>query len=88
MKYKVVYTNTAVKQLKKMDKKIASFIISYIDSRLVNCNDPRAYGKPLLGNLKDKWRYRIGNYRILSKIEDDIVLITVVEVGHSKDIYK
>jgi len=56
MSYKVEYTKTAVKQLKKMDRKIAAFILPYIQDKLVDCNDPRAYGKSLQGNLKDKWR--------------------------------
>lgn len=90
MKYKVEYTKAAVKQLKKMDRKIAAFILSYIEEKLVDCNDPRIYGKALKGNLNDKWRYRVGEYRILAKIEDDkvVVVVIVVEVGHRKDIYK
>lgn len=87
MRYSVEYTKVAVKQLQKMDKKIAAFIISYIEEKLVDCENPRVFGKALQGNLNDKWRYRIGDYRILAKIEDDKVLIIIVEVGHRKDIY-
>ena len=88
MRYKVEYTKTAVKQLKKMDKKIAAFIISYIEAKLVNCENPRGIGKALQGNLNDKWRYRVGDYRILAKIEDEKVVITVVEIGHRKEVYR
>ncbi len=88
MKYTVEYTMEAVKQLKKMDRKIATFILSYIEEKLVDCDDPRIYGKALKGNLNDKWRYRVGEYRILAKIGDDKVVITVVEIGHRKDIYR
>ena len=87
MKYRVEYTRTAVKQLKKLDRKIAAFIISFIEEKLIDCVNPRLYGKSLQGNLRDIWRYRVGDYRILARIDDDIVLITVVEVGHRKDIY-
>jgi mRNA interferase RelE/StbE len=87
MKYKVEYTKTAVKQFKKMDKKIAALILSYIEKKLVDCENPRLHGKALRGNLGDIWRYRVGSYRILTKIEDDKVLITVVELGHRKEIY-
>jgi mRNA interferase RelE/StbE len=45
------------------------------------------YGKALQGNRDDQWRYRVGDYRILAKIDDDVVIITVVEVGHRKEIY-
>jgi mRNA interferase RelE/StbE len=37
--------------------------------------------------LKNKWRYRVGNYRILAKIEDDRIIIVILEVGHSRSIY-
>lgn len=87
MKYQVAYTKTALKQLKKMDKKIAAFILAYIEENLVDCENPRLIGKPLKGELADKWRYRVGNYRILASIQDEIVTIVVVEIGHRKDIY-
>ena len=87
MRYRVLYTRTAVKQLKKMDKTIASFIISYIEEKLVDCSNPRIFGKSLHGNLRDKWRYRVGDYRILAKIDDENIIITVVEIGHRKEIY-
>ena len=88
MKYRVEYTKSAAKQLKKMDRKIAAFILSFIDEKLVGCENPRSYGKPLHGDSNDKWRYRVGDYRILTKIKDDVLIIIVVEVGHRKDIYK
>jgi mRNA interferase RelE/StbE len=88
MKFRVEYTKTAVKQLKKIDKKIAAFILSFIEEKLIDCEDPRLYGKALQGNLNDKWRYRVGAYRILAKIEDNIVVITIVEVGHRRNIYE
>lgn len=87
MKYRVEYTNYAVRQLKKLDKGILAFIISYIDSKLVDCENPRLYGKALRGSLNNKWRYRIGDYRILALIDDGFITITVVEVGHRSDIY-
>lgn len=88
MRYIVEYTKVAVNQLKKMDKKIAAFILSYIEEKLVDCDNSRVFGKALQENLNDKWRYRVGDYRILAKIEDEKIVITVVEVGHRKDIYK
>ena len=86
--YGVEYTKTAVKQLKKMDRKIAAFIVSYIDEKLVNCENPRLHGKALKGDLNEIWRYRVGDYRILAVIEDDRVIITIVEIGHRKDVNK
>jgi len=88
MIYTVEYTSKALKQLKKLDKQTAAFIISYIEKNLVNCSDPRIFGKRLQGTLNDKWRYRVGDYRILAKIIDDKVIIIIVEIGHRSSVYK
>jgi mRNA interferase RelE/StbE len=61
---------------------------SKIEEKLLNCVNPRLYCKALQGNLNDKWRYRVGDYRILAKIEDDLLVIVVIEVGHRKEIYE
>lgn len=71
-----------------MDKKIAAFILSFIEEKLIDCENPRLYGKALHCELNDKWRYRIGDYRVLAKIEDDRVIITVIEIGHLNDAQK
>ena len=88
MKYSVEYTRTAVKQLKKMDKKIVALILTLVEEKLVACENPRSIGKALRGNLNDIWRYRVGDYRIIAKIEDEIVVIIIVEIGHRKDMYE
>ena len=88
MKYSVEYTRTAVKQLKKMDKKIVALILTFVEEKLVACENPRSIGKALRGNLNDIWRYRVGDYRIIAKIEDELVIITIVEIGHRKDMYE
>lgn len=82
MKYQVEYTKSAVKQLKKMDRKIAALILSYTEDKLIDCENPRAYGKALIGDKKEIWRYRVGDYRILAMIEDEVLIITVVEARH------
>lgn len=88
MKYHIQYTQTAVKQLKKMDRSILAFIMAFIEDKLVGCENPRAFGKALQGSLSEVWRYRVGDYRILAKIKDEKITITVVEVGHRKNIYE
>ena len=87
MKYKVEYTETAKKQFKKMDRKTAALIYGWIDRYLVGCSNPRQRGKGLTANRSGQWRYRVGDYRIIAKIEDDRVLILVLEVGHRSEVY-
>ena len=66
MKYKVVVTDTAKKQLKKLDKFIAGMIIGWMKKNLEGCSDPRRHGKALTANRSGQWRYRVGDYRIIA----------------------
>ena len=63
MSYHVEYSDTALKQLKKMDRFEARLITSWISKNLEGCSDPRIHGKGLTTNRSGEWRYRIGNYR-------------------------
>ena len=88
MKYKILFDRNADKQLKKIDKTQQRIIVNWITKNLENTNDPRVFGKALKGNLKDYWRYRVGDYRIIAEINDDEVKILIIEIGNRKDIYK
>ncbi len=86
--YKVEFTESAVKQLKKLDKQTARVIKNWVIKNLVNATDPRLHGKALKGNLNGIWRYRVGDYRLLATIKKDIITIYIFEIGHRREIYK
>jgi len=86
--YKVEFTESAVKQLKKLDKQTVRVIKNWVIKNLVNTPDPRLHGKALKGNLKGIWRYRVGDYRLFAAIEEEIITISIFEIGHRRDIYK
>ena len=88
MKYTVVFSKEALKDLKKLDKHTAALIIGWVRKNLEGCENPRAHGKGLTANLSGKWRYRVGDYRLLADIQDDKVVIMMLRVGHRSDIYK
>ena len=85
--WQVVISDIALKELKKLGKQTASLIVGYIEKRLVDCKDPRAFGKSLAASHSGKWRYRIGDYRLLCLIDDEKNLVTVIALGHRRDIY-
>ena len=87
MPYHVQYTDTALKQLKKMDRFDARLILSWISKNLEGCIDLRAHGKGLTANRSGEWRYRIGSYRALCVIEDDRLIIEAFSVGHRRNIH-
>ncbi|WP_057491540.1 type II toxin-antitoxin system RelE family toxin [Streptococcus orisasini] len=87
MKYRIVITSKADKQLKKMDAFTRKMILSWIKKNLYHTDNPRHHGKGLIANHSGEWRYRVGNYRILANILDDEIVIEVFSVGHRREIY-
>ncbi len=88
MKYAVEFSKEALKDLKKLDKPTAALILGWVRKNLEGTDDPRRHGKALTGNLSGRWRYRVGDYRLLARIDDGRVLILVLHVGHRREIYE
>lgn len=85
--YRVVFTEEAKKQIKKLDKHTAKLIMAWIRKNLENCENPRAHGKSLTANRAGQWRYRVGDYRLIAEIEDKQIIVLIINVGHRRDIY-
>lgn len=88
MKYRVVFTERAKKQLSKLDKSISALLLGWIEKNIEGCENPRIHGKGLLGNRSGQWRYRIGDYRAICEIIDEEIVVLVLEIGHRKHIYE
>ena len=88
MTYHVEFTKHALNDLKKLDKQTAALILGWIRKNLEGCTDPRVHGKGLTANRSDEWRYRIGDYRLLTKIEDRKLIILMLTIGHRSEAYK
>lgn len=86
--YKVVFDSKIKKDLKKLDKQTLKALFNWIEKNLQNTTEPRIKGKALIGNKKGYWRYRIGDYRLITKIEDDKLLIIAINFKHRKEVYK
>ena len=85
MSYRVEYSDDAKRSLLRMKKKgpmEALRIYNWIGKNLVDCEDPRRTGKALSGQYKGSWRYRVGDYRILAEILDDVLVILLIDIGH------
>jgi len=85
--WSVEFTATAEKQLRKLDRKWQALILDYLEDEVAPLENPRNKGKALLRDKKGFWRYRIGDYRAICKIEDDRMVIVAVTIGHRKDVY-
>ena len=83
---RIEYTETARKQLKKLDKTIQKRILDYMDE-IALLENPRSRGKALVENLRGLWRYRVGDYRVICEIQEARIIISVLKIGHRKNIY-
>ena len=83
---KIEYTETARKQLKKLDKTMQKRILDYMDE-VALLENPRSGGKALVENMRGLWRYRVGDYRVICEIQEARIIIYVLKIGHRKNIY-
>ena len=89
MAWKIEFSQAAARELKKLDAQAARRVLKFLDERIRKSGDPRAFGEALKGsNLGEFWKYRIGDYRLVCSIEDQILRILVVRVGHRKEVYR
>jgi mRNA interferase RelE/StbE len=81
-------TRTAEKQIKKLGRNAQQSIVRFLRERLKPAENPRQWGKPLQGEKRGLWRYRVGDYRLICDIQDEKITVIVLEVGHRKDVYR
>ncbi|MEO8528214.1 MAG: type II toxin-antitoxin system RelE/ParE family toxin [Pseudolysinimonas sp.] len=85
MSYAIELTPAAAKQVRKLDPSVARRIRVFLEEKLARLDAPRLLGKKLVN--EEFWRYRVGDYRILTHIDDDQILILFVEVAHRREVY-
>jgi mRNA interferase RelE/StbE len=84
----VSFEPRALKELKKLDRSGQQRIVRFLRERVAGDHNPRDFGKPLVGDKAGLWRYRIGEYRVVCRIEDDRLIVVVVRVAHRKEVYR
>jgi len=89
MAYNVELSESAERELGKLDAPQAKRILKFLHQRVAKLGDPRSIGEALHGSrLGEFWKYRVGDYRLICKIEDDRLIVLVLRVGHRKEIYR
>jgi mRNA interferase RelE/StbE len=88
MVWKIVLDPSAQKDLHKLDSQYGQRIERFLFNRVATLNNPRSIGEPLTEpRLNDLWRYRAGDYRIMGRIEDGSLTISVVKIDHRRKVY-
>ncbi len=85
----VTLSDKSRKELFRLDAAVRARILDFLQNRLEPLADPRVIGQALKGSrYGDFWKYRVGDYRIICKIEDAVLTSLVISIGHRRDVYK
>ncbi|MEN6576349.1 MAG: type II toxin-antitoxin system RelE/ParE family toxin [Phycisphaerales bacterium] len=83
-RYKLEITSSAAKELSDIPREDLRRIVTRIQAL---ADDPRPPGSKKLC-AQEKYRIRQGDYRVLYRIEDDILVVYVVKIAHRRDVYR
>lgn len=88
MAWKVEFAPAAERELNKLDPPIIRRILTFLNDRIAPSDDPRSIGEALKGSrFGEFWKYRVGDYRIISSIEDAFRVL-VVKIGNRRGVYR
>ena len=86
MAWTIEYSATAVKYLRKLGRQTALRIDRFLHERIAGDGNPRGIGKAMVGGFSGHWRYRVGDHRLICKLEDQRMTILVNKIGDRKDV--
>lgn len=89
MAWRIEFDLRAEKELSKIEPCATRRIFMFLATHVADIEDPRNLGAALRGaRLGEFWKYRIGDYRLITKIEDQTQRILVLRIGHRRDVYR
>ena len=89
MAWRVEFAKGAQKDLTKVDASGRVRILRFLAERVEHSDDPRKFGEALKGPVVGRyWKYRVGDYRIICDLQDALLLVLVVRVGHRREVYR
>jgi len=85
----IEFDEAAKKELAKLDPQVARRLLDFLTQRVISLKDPRSFGQALKGSkLGEFWKYRVGDFRIIAKIQDQKMIILVLRIGNRREIYR
>ncbi len=88
MAWTIEFQRSAARQIRALDRPTQQRILTYFRSRVMAAEDPRQLGKALTGDKGGLWRYRIGDYRAICKLEDERLVVLVLAIAHRSKVYR
>jgi len=78
----------ALKELESLDRVVQKRVVSYLQTRVLEKGKPRDVGKPLTGDKGGLWRYRIGDFRLICRLDNEAQRVLILRVAHRKEAYR
>ena len=89
MAWKVEIDSSAERDLDSLDPQTARRILTFLHGRIATLDDPRSIGEALKGSKFGAfWKYRVGDWRIITSIEDTALRVLVVKIGNRREVYR
>ena len=89
MAWRVDLSDSAARQLRKLDPQIAKRLLTFLRDRVAGLEDPRSIGEALRGkDFGDFWKYRVGDWRFIADLDDGVMLVTVIRLGNRREVYR
>ena len=89
MAWRVEFAKGAQKDFAKLDASGRERVFRFLSERVDHRDDPRKLGEALKGPVVGRyWKYRVGDYRIICDLQDALLLVLVVRVGHRREVYR
>lgn len=89
MVWRIEFGEASIKDLASLDRQTARRITTFLRERVAALDNPRSIGEALRGSrLGEFWKYRVGDYRVITSIEDGTLRILVVKIGNRREIYR
>jgi len=89
MPWRIEFDRAAERELGKLDPQTARRILTFLRDRVAPAEDPRSLGEALRGSkLGAFWKYPVGDHRLIAAIEDNVLRILILRIGHRRDVYR
>ncbi len=86
-RWELIFDSTAEKKFRKLSKTVQKRILNYFEERVLHLPEPMIVANQLKGDLQGLYRFRIGEYRVITVFERGKTIIVAVNIGHRREIY-
>jgi len=85
--WRIEFSPAASREIRKLDRELQRRVLAYLEALIADCDNPRQRGKGLTSQRSGFWRYRVGDLRVICKIQDHELIVLVVTVSHRSSAY-